>query len=215
MNHHEPCRPTRRRLLQAGAAVALVTGLSLAHADATADLQRFVREVKSARADFTQTVTAPDGGRQKTSSGRFEFMRPDRFRFVYLKPFEQTIVGDGRKVWIHDPDLNQVSSRPFDQALGATPAALLAGGPIERNFEVTAQPDRDGLSWVQATPRSSEGAFKHVQVGFRQGELAALEILDSFGQRSLLRFERFEANPNLTADSFRFVVPAGADVIEQ
>lgn len=188
---------------------------SLARADAVADLQRFVREVRTARADFSQTVTSPDGSRQKTSSGRFAFARPDRFRFVYLKPFEQTIVGDGRKVWIHDPDLNQVSSRPFDQAIGATPAALLAGGDLERDFTLLAQPPADGLDWVEARPRAEGGTFQSLRVGFESGTLAALEILDSFGQRSMLRFARLEANVDLPADEFRFKVPAGADVIEQ
>lgn len=200
------------------AAVAVLGTLLLplaARADGLADLQRFVREVRSASADFSQTVSSPDGTRQKTSSGRFSFSRPDRFRFVYRKPFEQTIVGDGRKVWIHDPDLNQVSSRPFDQALGATPAALLAGGDLERSFVLQNLPSADGLDWVEALPREEGGSFRSLRVGFRAGTLAALEILDSFGQRSMLRFERLEANAALPADEFRFVVPAGADVIEQ
>ena len=204
--------PTRREVL---ALPLLLCMAGAARADAVDDLKRFVREVQTGRADFTQVVSSPDGARQKTSSGRFEFARPDRFRFQYLKPFEQLIVSDGRKVWIHDPDLNQVSSRPLDQALGATPAALLAGGPIERNFDVAAQPDRNGLSWVQATPKVADGPFKSLQVGFRAGELAEVEIVDSFGQRSVLRFSGLQSNPALGADHFRFTMPAGADLIEQ
>ena len=101
-----------------------------AHANAVDTLKEFIRDVKTGQAGFTQAVTSPDGLRTKVSSGRFEFSRPNRFRFVYSKPFEQVIVADGQKVWIFDTDLNQVSSRKVAAALGGTPAALLAGGPL-------------------------------------------------------------------------------------
>jgi len=99
-----------------------------AWADAVETLREFSGSVKSGRAGFSQTVTSPDGARRKLSSGSFEFVRPDRFRFAYLKPFEQLIVADGRKVWLFDADLNQVTVRTLAQALAATPASLLAGG---------------------------------------------------------------------------------------
>ena len=195
-------------------AAALAAPLAWA-ADPAATLRSFVRDVKSGHGDFTQTVTAPDGVRKKTSSGTFDFLRPNRFRFAYTKPFEQTIVGDGEKVWIHDADLNQVSSRKIGQALGATPAALLAGGAIERDFDLANLPPKDGLEWAEARPKAKDGAFESVRVGFRGGELAALEIVDSFGQKSLLQFNGFAANVPEAAESFRFKVPPGADLIEQ
>jgi outer membrane lipoprotein carrier protein len=196
------------------AALALATA-GAAHADAVETLRGFVRDVKSGRAQFTQTVTSPDGAKKKTSSGSFEFARPNRFRFAYAKPFEQTIVGDGEKVWIYDADLNQVSSRKLGQALGATPAALLAGGGLERDFDLAALPAKDGLEWAEAKPKAKDGAFQSVRVGFKGPDLAALEIVDSFGQRSLLRFSAFAPNVAIPAETFRFIVPAGADVIEQ
>ncbi len=186
-----------------------------AHAGAVEQLEEFVRDVKTGSAAFTQTVTSPDGARTKTSSGRFEFSRPNRFRFSYTKPFEQAIVADGNKVWIFDADLNQVSSRKLDKALGGTPAALLAGGSLSKDFDLAQQADKDGQSWVLATPRATETAFQSVRVGFRGKTLAAIEIVDSFGQRSHLKFSQFEANPVLKADNFVFNVPPGADVIEQ
>jgi outer membrane lipoprotein carrier protein len=195
-------------------AAALAVSLA-AHADPVDTLRAFVRDVKSGRSTFTQTVTSPDGAKKKTSSGSFEFSRPNRFRFAYAKPFEQTIVGDSEKVWIYDADLNQVSSRKLGQALGATPAALLAGGTLERDFDLANLPPRDGLEWVEAKPKAKDGAFQSVRVGFKGGELAALEIVDSFGQTSLLRFNAFAANVPIAAETFRFTVPAGADVIEQ
>jgi len=201
------------------AARALALSMTLvamaAHADSVDTLRDFIREVKSGRAQFTQTVTSPDGAKKKTSSGSFEFSRPNRFRFAYAKPFEQLIVADGQKVWIYDADLNQASSRKFSSALGATPAALLAGGSLDKDFDLAPQPDKDGLAWVQATPKVKEGSFKSVRVGFRGKELAAVEIIDAFDQRSMLQFSQFTAAASLSPDAFRFTPPVGADVIEQ
>jgi outer membrane lipoprotein carrier protein len=193
--------------------LALCCGL--ARADAVDTLKEFVRDVKTGRAAFTQVVTSPDGVKKKNSSGTFEFSRPNRFRFAYLKPFEQVIVADGQKVWIFDADLNQASSRKLSAALGNTPAALLAGGSLDKDFDLSAMPAKDGLDWAQALPRTKDGAFQSMRIGFKGRDLAAVEIVDSFGQRSLLQFTQFVANPSLPADSFKFTPPAGADVIEQ
>jgi outer membrane lipoprotein carrier protein len=202
--------------MKRGIAFACASVFALAaHAGSVEQLEDFVRDVKTGQASFTQTVTSPDGARTKKSSGRFEFSRPNRFRFTYAKPFEQAIVADGNKVWIYDADLNQVSSRKLEKALGGTPAAILAGGSLAKDFDLAAQPDKDGLSWVLATPKASETAFQSVRIGFRGKTLAGIEIVDSFGQRSHLQFSQFEANPALKADLFQFKVPPGADVIEQ
>ena len=197
------------------AALALGASVSVVRADAVDTLREFVRDVKSGQAAFTQTVTSVDGTRKKTSSGDFEFVRPNRFRFAYTKPFQQLIVADGQKVWIFDTDLNQASSRKLSQALGSTPAALLAGASLEPDFVLAAEAARDGLDWALATPRAKDGAFQSMRVGFRGKELSVVEIVDSFGQRSRLDFSRFVPNATLAAERFRFVPPAGADVIEQ
>lgn len=198
------------------AAALLAVAAASARADAVDTLRDFVRDVKTGSAAFTQTVTSPDGAKKKVSSGTFEFARPNRFRFAYTKPFVQTIVADGQKVWIHDPDLNQVSAKKIDQALGTTPAALLTGGSLDKDFELSALPAKDGLDWAQAVPKAREGAvFQSLRVGFRGKELAAVEIVDGFGQRSRLDFANVVANAALAADAFRFTVPKGADVLEQ
>lgn len=192
-------------------------------ADGLARLQDFIRNARSGRAEFTQVVTSPpkegQTARRKTSSGTFEFERPGRFRFVYRKPFEQTLVADGRTLWMYDPDLNQVTARDQAKVLGSTPAALIAAAPslaaLEKDFELRNAPAADGLEWVAATPKTRDGQLQSVKVGFDGDTLAALEILDSFGQRSLLTFSRFELNPRLGADTFRFTPPAGADVLRQ
>jgi outer membrane lipoprotein carrier protein len=190
-------------------------------------LENFVKTVQSGRAEFTQTVTAPpkDGqtARSKTSSGSFEFQRPNRFRFIYKKPFEQAIVADGQTLWLHDVDLNQVTARKQAQVLGSTPAALIASSvdlrALQVDFNLADAPDKDGLEWVTATPKAKDGQLQSVRVGFtpesKGAELAALEIVDGFGQRSLMRFGKLEVNPTLGAETFQFKPPAGADVSRQ
>jgi outer membrane lipoprotein carrier protein len=204
------------------ASTALFGAAFAAHADGVQALERFLKTVQSGRADFTQVVTAParEGqvARSKTSSGSFEFARPNRFRFDYAKPFEQTIVADGQTLWLHDKDLNQVTSRRQRDALGSTPAALIAAGgdlqALRKDFDLQAAPEKDGLQWVDATPRA-EGQLRSVRVGFKGGDLSVLEILDNFGQRSVLTFNGLQANAAPRTDAFQFKPPAGADVLKQ
>lgn len=200
-----------RRLL---AAALLALGSAAAQADAVDALREFTRDVKTGRAAFTQVVTSPDGAKKKTSSGSFEFARPNRFRFAYTKPYEQLIVADGEKVWLHDVDLQQVTVRAMDQALGATPAALLAGSNLEKDFELKALPSSQGIDWVQATPRSKSESigFQSLRVGFKGKALAALELVDSFGQRSHLSFSDVATNVASRPEAFRFTPPKGVDV---
>lgn len=205
------------------ATVLIACGAQCSWADGLKSLESFMKGTQAARAEFTQVVTTPakDGqaARQKTSSGSFEFQRPGRFRFVYKKPFEQTIVADGTSLWLYDVDLNQVTQRPQAQALGSTPAALLASAPdlqaLRADFTLESAPAQDGLEWVQATPKTKDGQLQNVRVGFREGQLAVLEILDGFGQRSSIRFANLQANPQLPASTFQFKPPAGADVLKQ
>ena len=186
-------------------------------------LESFVKTVKTGKADFTQVVTPPakDGqvARSKTSTGTFEFSRPGQFKFVYKKPFEQSIVADGQTLWLHDVDLNQVTARKQAQVLGATPAALIASAvdlnALRAEFTLAVAPDKEGLEWVTATPKTKDGQVQSVRIGFRQGLLASLDILDSFGQNSRMSFHVFQANVPMDAASFQFKAPTGADVIRQ
>lgn len=190
-------------------------------------LEDFIKSTKSGRASFSQVVTSPakDGqtAKTKTSSGSFEFLRPNRFKFIYKKPFEQSIVADGQTLWLHDVDLNQVTSRKLSQVLNGTPAAVIAAAAdlkgLEADFTLTPLPEKAGLQWVQATPKTKDGQLQSISVGFRPtdkgSELAILEILDSFGQKSVMTFSQFEVNAPLNATGFQFKPPAGADVIRQ
>ena len=201
-----------------GLVVALGAGLggvSPARADAVQTLRDFVRETPSGKSAFTQTVITADGVRKRNSSGTFEFARPNRFRFEYKRPFAQTIVADGQRVWMYDPDLNQVIVRKLAQALGATPAALLAGTDPERDFELKALPAADALEWVQATPRQKDSGLQSLRLGFRGKVLAVLEMVDTLGQRSVLQFTELQTGVRLAPKTFEFTPPAGTDVLEQ
>ena len=207
--------------------MALLACANLALADSMETLASFLKNTKSGRADFTQVVTPPAKAgqtvsRSKTSSGEFAFIRPARFRFDYLKPFPQVIVADGQTLWLYDADLEQVTARKQAQALGSTPAALIATAAdvasLQKEFSLEAQADADGLQWVQATPKNRESTIQSVRMGLRvegaQVSLAKLEIFDAMGQRSVLSFERFEVNPaNLGAAQFNLVTPKGVSVI--
>lgn len=203
--------------------ILLVAAAGLAQADGLRSLEAFMQGAQAGKADFTQTVTAPakDGqaARSKTSSGQFSFQRPGRFKFEYRKPFEQVIVADGKTLWMYDADLNQVTQRAQAKVLDATPAAILASAAsvqaLRADFDLKAAPDQDGLQWVEALPKAKDGQLKSVRVGFAGEQLAALDILDSFGQRSMIRFTGMQANAALPASTFQFKPPAGADVVKQ
>lgn len=205
------------------ATLAVASCTLAAQAGGLDSLEQFIQTAKSGRADFTQVVTSParqgQAARSKTSSGTFEFQRPDRFRFAYAKPFQQTIVADGETLWLHDVDLNQVTRRKQARVLASTPAALIAASPdlasLKRDFELQELPDAGGLQWVQATPKArNEGQLTHVKIGFRGPQLAALDIQDSFGQRSQITFGNLQLNGGVSADAFRFSPPKGVDVVQ-
>ena len=194
-----------------------------AWADGLQSLENFMRTAKAGQAQFTQTVTSPakegQSARSKTSSGAFAFQRPGQFKFLYKKPFEQVIVADGQTVWLYDVDLNQVTQRRQADALGSTPAAILASASdlsgLTKDFTLQAVPDEDGLQWVQALPKVADGQLKSVRVGFQGNTLAAMDILDGFGQRSVIRFHSLQVLPALPAGEFKFEVPVGADIMQQ
>lgn len=183
-------------------------------ADAKTSLDAFMSGTKSLKARFSQTVFDKNGRKTQEASGNLYFSRPGKFRWVYQKPYSQLIVGDGKKLWIHDEDLDQVTVRKLDSALGDSPAALLAGdNDIAKLFNLKDASAKDGLEWLEATPKSKEGSFEKVRMGFKGDDLQAMELKDSFGQTTLLRFSNLERNPSLGASLFRFTPPKGVDIL--
>ena len=194
-----------------------------AQAGGMESLEGFIRTARSGHAEFTQTViSVPKDGqvaRSRNSSGTFDFVRPNRFRFVYNKPLAQTIVADGQTLWLYDLDLNQVTARKQAAILAASPAALIAAAPdiksLQADFTLAPEPDSEGMEWVSATPKAKDSGLHSIRVGFRKQSLAVLDILDSFGQRSVMRFGTLLTNGAVDSALFQFKVPAGADVIRQ
>ncbi len=185
-----------------------------AHADAVSRLQEFDSGTRSLSAKFTQTVHDRNGKLTQTSHGSMQFLRPGKFRWTYEKPYSQVIVGDGKRLWIYDQDLEQVTVRKLDRAIGESPAALLAGSKeIETHFLLKDAGDREGLEWLDATPKSKEGSFERVSLGFKGIELHAMEVRDNFGQTTQLRFSRIRRNVTLPASYFIFNPPKGVDLI--
>jgi len=186
-----------------------------AHADATDKLKAFVAATHSAQANFSQESLDKNGKRIQFVSGKMQFERPGKFRWEYQKPYEQIIVGDGKKFWLYDVDLNQVTVKKLDAALGSSPAALLSGNnEIERGFDLHDLGVRDELDWLQAVPKSSETSFAKILMAFNaKSELMVMELHDAFGHRTVLRFSELKANPSLSSKLFKFTPPEGADVL--
>jgi chaperone LolA len=178
-------------------------------------LKNFIAKTQSAQADFTQEVVDQSGTKIQGASGVMQFQRPDKFRWAYQKPYEQIIVGDGAKFWLYDVDLNQVTVKKLEAALGSNPAALLSGSnEIERGFELKDDGKSEGVEWLQAIPKAQDAGFDKIRMGFdARAELVAMELNDAFGHKTVLRFTNMRHNPKFSAQQFRFVPPKGADVV--
>jgi len=197
-------------------AAVLAAGLlfaGVANAAALDQFKAFVASTKAAKGEFTQKVVA-QGSKDKLSSGSFVFARPGKFIWSYTKPYDQVLQADGEQLFIYDKDLNQVTTRKLGDALGSSPAAILFGSnDLEKNFALSEAGNRDGLEWLKATPKAKDSSFEQILIGLKNGTPEAMELKDSFGQTSILAFKKFEKNPALNATSFKFVMPKGADVI--
>jgi len=160
-------------------------------------------------------VLDQNGKRIQSASGIMQFQRPGKFRWTYQKPYEQIIVGDGAKFWLYDVELNQVTVKKLDAALGSSPAALLSGSnEIERGFTLKESGSQDGLEWLQAISKTQDGSFEKILMAFNaQAELVIMELNDAFGHKTVLRFSAMQRNPKFSAQQFQFTPPKGADVL--
>jgi outer membrane lipoprotein carrier protein len=180
------------------------------------ELKALLQQTTTARANFAQIVLDANMKTLQQATGTMQFWRPGKFRWEYDKPYEQLIVGDGTRVWLYDKDLNQVTVRRFDRAIGSSPAALLAGSnEIEKDYALKGLPSRDGLDWLEAVPRTPDTAFERIKLGFGKTGLEAMEMRDQFGQITVIRFSTIERNARLAPETFSFTPPKGVDVISE
>lgn len=192
----------------------LLSALSVASWAATTSVQQYFHELRALRADFVQQVYDEQGRLIRRSSGRMLMQQPGKFRWDYQKPSPQIVVADGQRLWSYDQDLEQVSVRPLDQALSATPLSLLSGTtPLDASFTIGPARTRDGLSWYELKPKQPQSEFRLLRIAFRGEVLASLELEDGFGQRTRLDLENLERNPSLDPNLLRFTPPAGVDVV--
>ena len=189
------------------------------HADAAADkaaaarMRSAIGGLASLRADFEQSVTDAKGKVLERAEGTMSLSRPGRFRWDYRVP-AQLIVSDGRTVWIHDVDLEQVTIRPAAEALQGTPAQLLLDqGDLATEFAITDGGRADGLDWCRLVPRNAGSDFREIRLALAHGELSRLQLLDRLGQTTEIRFSKVERNPRLDAGSFQFTPPPGVDIV--
>jgi outer membrane lipoprotein carrier protein len=200
--------------LQTVLALAFIGGGVPAHGATIEMLKNLLQQTSSGKARFAQIVIDKNFKELQKATGTMQFVRPGRFRWEYDKPYEQTIVGDGAKLWIYDKDLNQVTVRKLDKALGGSPAALLAGSnEIEKAYDLTNLGPQEGLDWLEAVPKSKDTSFERVRLGFGKAGLEAMELRDQFGQTTVIKFANVERNPKIAPDVFKFTPPKGADVI--
>lgn len=185
-----------------------------AEAGAVDQLHQFLTSTRTLKAEFSQIVIGKSGRKPQNSSGLVAISRPGKLRWDIQKPYPQLIVGDGEKIWIYDTELKQVTVRKAGQAISGSPAAILSGNnDLEKNFTLVEAGEAEGMAWVDATPKSSDSGFEKVRLGFAGTDLKAMELQDSFGQTTHIRFSKFERNPALPANTFKFTPPAGVDVV--
>ncbi|MFN7834283.1 MAG: outer membrane lipoprotein carrier protein LolA [Burkholderiaceae bacterium] len=205
-----------KRLTAAFLAVSAVALPLGAHAGAIEQLKKFGSGTQSAEGSFVQTVQVKTNRPTPPSIGHFAFAKPGKFRWAFDKPYQQLIVSDGKKVYMYDKDLAQVTTRPLSEALSATPAALLFGqSDIGKLFELNESAAINGVEWLEAVPRAPDATFTKIAIGFKNNQPVAMEMSDAFGQVTKLNFGPWIMNRvGVTSDQFKFTPPAGVDIID-
>ena len=207
-------RHLARRVLGGLLGSTLMLASGAVAAQGTERLNEYLQNLTTLQSEFEQTLYDERKNELERSKGTLYLSRPNRFRWDYALPVHQEIVSDGKKVWIYDSELLQVTVRPAAEAVGSTPARLLSSNePVEKDFVVQDVPGEGTLSRVQLTPRDSEAGFESISLSFEGTRLALIELLDTFGQTTRLRFWNTQRNLGLAPDLFDFTPPPGTDVV--
>jgi outer membrane lipoprotein carrier protein len=199
-----------------GLVIALAFGLAGGACRATpaGDVEKYLADLASWSADFTQTIDDSSGKVLRSAAGKLYLQRPGKFRWDYTSPSEQLVLADGKQIWFYDKDLAQANVRDMDATLANTPASLLSGGgSLGSQFDITALPPSGGLEWYQLVPKHTDTDFQLVRIGFDKGELKSMFLADKLGQVTQLSFTHAARNAKFPADLFSFTPPPGVDVI--
>lgn len=186
-----------------------------AHAATGAErLQRFHSEITGLSAEFSQTLRDPERKILQVSAGHMDLQKPGLFRWEYNKPYPQMIIGDGKKIWIYDPELEQVTVKDESKAIGSAPALVLSGGAgLEQNFTIENETRGDAFTWIKLIPRQADTDFKEIHIAFSDDMLVMLELQDMLGQTTEIEFRDLIKNPDFKPGHFQFVVPKGVEVV--
>lgn len=189
----------------------------IANATPATDLTSLLNSVRSMRSDFTQTVYDNHGKVAQVSTGKLALERPGKFRWEVKKPIPQTLIANQSRLWIYDPDLQQVTIRSLKKAAGDTPALLLSHETVDinRDYTVKEKPSKDGLRWFLLVPKKSDNMFEAIQMGFSAGNINQMRLQDHLGHTTGIKFSNTETNVNLSANLFSFTPPADVDVIDE
>ncbi|MGH8556363.1 MAG: outer membrane lipoprotein chaperone LolA [Methylococcales bacterium] len=197
-------------------ALVLLNSLSAFAGDAVNQLNRFLADTRTLSADFKQVAIDEEGRPGQSVSGTFLLAKPGKFRWDYLQPYKQEIVANGKKVWFYDTDLEQVTVKKLDNAIGSTPALLLTGEvSLDENFVIEDQGEREGMRWTRLAPRWEDNSFKSISIGIEGGNLKGMELSDNFGQLTRILFSRLKINKPIEAGRFEFIAPEGVDIFEE
>lgn len=203
-----------KRILLSLALSVFTLPLAAATTGGVARMHAFLEDVHTLKADFTQVVLDSNLKQVKQSTGTLSIKRPDRFRWDYAKPNPEVIVADGKRLWLYDVELQQVTVKPLNDTLAASPAVLLSGSnDVEKSFSVEDLGAKDGLEWVNLVPKVKDTDFENVKLGFKGDDVAVMELKDNLGNLTRITFSNLQRNVAVADDAFRFTPPKGADVI--
>lgn len=201
-------------LLKTIVAASLSFAMSISHAGAIDALKKFNHDVDGLSGSFSQTVEAKK--RKQTSSGQFQILRPNLFKWEYNKPYQQTIVGDGKHIWLYDVDLKQVTKSDQSQALGGSPAAILSDKTtLDESYHLKEDGSANGIDYVLATPKKDNAGYQFIRMGFKGDTLTTMSLKDSFGNHTTIQFHQINTAPKLSRNAFKFTPPKGVDVLTQ
>ena len=193
--------------------VLVVTTQSLFAGKSTNKLRHFHKVVKSFKASFTQTVYDENNKVVQSGKGKVVLLRPGKFRWDYSKPDKQLVISNGKKIWIYDEDLEQVTIKTLAGTIGQTPARVLSGiGSLDKNFKISDQGSENNIHWVRLVPKKKDSQFKMIRLGFAKS-LKVMELKDNIGQMTRIEFKNLTLNPSVTASLFTFKIPKGVDVV--
>jgi outer membrane lipoprotein carrier protein len=193
----------------------LLAPFSMAQAaDGKAMLEQFLQGLNTLEADFQQILEQPEQAGVLFSSGTFYLKRPGRLRWEYNPPNDQLIVADGKRIWLYDKELEQVSHRSQKAALEGTPAQFLSNaGPLDKHFEIKDLGQEEGLTWVELLPKDKDSQFRSVRLALADNQLMRMEMSDNFGQTTHFMFTNMQRNPKLDDELFEFTPPPAIDLI--